>query len=222
MLHRAASGSIFSSIRNSMQQKNQQILHSQQTIGERLRWLRESNRKSLEAFGAEIGYDKSYLSRLESGRSGNPSAKFLDALCSKLLVSREWLLRGYGDPFLEGAVENVAEPLQVDSVEEKLLSQLSVASRPMIESVMKSLCIVQGVHLLIREMSNAQRLKKYREVMENTTITPGAQVFWLLALTKAISGIQPTPFGLALIRAGRDHTRPQDKRATRAPYKNKC
>lgn len=193
---------IFSSDDNFMQEKSNKLLQRQQTVGERLRWLREEQRKTLEAFGAEIGYDKSYLSRLERGRSGEPSLKFIDALCSKHSVSREWLLSGTGEPFIE-AVANATEPLAVSSVEEQLLSQLSAGSRPQIESLMKSLCIVQGVQLLIREMPDAQRLQKYQEVVDSPAITPGAQVFWLLALTKAMRGIQLTPFGLSLVEAAR-------------------
>ena len=205
-----------------MQHKKQQFLHSQQRVGERLRWLRENNRQSLEAFGAAIGYDKSYLSRLESGRSGNPSAKFVEALCSRYLVSREWLLSGSGDPFRQIPVANATEPLQVNSVYEQLFSQLSAGSKPKIESLMKSLCIVECVQLLIREMPDAQRLQKYQEVVESPSITPGAQVFWLLALTKAMSGIRLTPFGLSLIGAPGNRTRLQGKRGRKTPRKDRC
>ena len=194
MLHRAASGSIFSTADNIMQHQNQKLLHSQQTIGERLRWLRESNRKSLEAFGAEIGYDKSYLSRLESGQSGNPSAKFLDALCSKHLVSREWLLSGSGEPFQWGVIANATEPAEVDSLEsgwEQVFSQLPAGSKPVMESMVKTFCLVEGVRLLLREMPADQRLQKYQEVVESPSITPAAQVFWLLVLTKAMIGRWP-------------------------------
>jgi hypothetical protein len=52
-------------------------------------------------------------------------------------------------------------------------------------------------------MPDAQRLQKYQEVVESSSITPGAQVFWLLALTKAMSGIRLTPFGLSAVEAAR-------------------
>lgn len=210
MLHRGASASMFSTTGNGMQQKNQQILHKQQPVGERLRWLRENNRQSLEAFGAAIGYDKSYLSRLERGHSRTPSLKFVDALCSKYPISREWLLSGSGEPFLE-AVANATQSLPASSVEEQILSRLSVGSRPQLESLMKSLCIVEGVRLLILEMSDAQRLQKYQEVVDSPAITPGAQVFWLLALTKAMRGIQLTPFGISVVEAARKQPARQKK-----------
>ena len=217
VLHRAASGAIFSTTCNIMQDKKQQILHRQHTVGERLRWLRDNNRKSLEAFGASIGYDKSYLSRLEGGRSGNPSQKFIDAICSKHLVSREWLLSGSGEPFQQDAIANATEPTKASCLEDRwqqVFSQQPADAKPEMESLMKTLCLVEGVQLLVREMPADQRLQKYQEVVDSPAITPVAQMFWLLVLTKAMRGVRLTPFGLSLVEAARKEQarqkRPQD------------
>src|ERR1035437_1957694 len=136
------------------------ILHTQQTLAERLRWLRDNVGQSMEAFGAEIGFDKSYLSRLERGESGSPSARFIDAVCSKYPISRQWLLEGKGDPMPKGAVEDATKA--VDWA--KISSHMSLAAKTM-ESVEGELSTVEVLRLIMRDMPVRERIKKSLEVM---------------------------------------------------------
>ncbi len=69
------------------------------TFGDRLYWLRTFKGFTLEEFGALIGCHKSYLSRLESGDVAEPSEKLINVLCGRIMVDRDWLLTGAGDPF---------------------------------------------------------------------------------------------------------------------------
>src|SRR5260370_42190154 len=74
------------------------------TLATRLRWLREGLGLTLTAFSAQIGYNKSYLSRLESGDSANPTERFIEAVCGKFMIFRDWLTAGKGAPVIPGAI----------------------------------------------------------------------------------------------------------------------
>ena len=165
------------------------LLHTQPTLAQRLRWLRENVGQSIEAFGVEIGFDKSYLSRLERGESENPSVRFIDAVCSKYPVSREWLTQGKGDPLPTDAVANATRA--VDWA--KISSHMSLAAKTM-ESVEGELSTIEVLRLIMRDMPTKERLKKSLEVMEHPSIQPGAKPLWIKALLKAsIDPDEPSP-----------------------------
>jgi transcriptional regulator with XRE-family HTH domain len=155
-------------------------LHVQHTFGDRLRWLRENMGQSLEAFGSEIGYDKSYLSRLESGKTANPSLEFIEAICTKFFVSRAWLERGEGEPIIAEAAEAAK---QIDW--KKLSSHMSMISRAM-EAAEDELCTVEVLRLVMRDIPLRDRVKINLQLMESTLIKPGAKVFWVKVLLKAL------------------------------------
>jgi transcriptional regulator with XRE-family HTH domain len=67
---------------------------------ERLRWLREEQDASGEAFGKSMGYSKAHISKLESGFQDKPTLEFLDALERVHRVNRTWLVEGKGSPFV--------------------------------------------------------------------------------------------------------------------------
>jgi transcriptional regulator with XRE-family HTH domain len=156
------------------------ILHTQHMLAERLRWLRENVGQSMEAFGAEIGFDKSYVSRLERGESESPSSRFIDAVCSKYPISREWLMQGTGDPIPKGEVENATKA--VDWA--KISSHMSLAAKTM-ESVEGELSTVEVLRLIMRDMPLRDRIKKSLEIMQHPSIKPGAKPLWLKAMLKA-------------------------------------
>lgn len=65
------------------------------TIGERLRFLRQDN--SLSIFAARFGVSKSTLGRYEKGDS-QPDAQFLARVCRTLSICPQWLLMGGEQP----------------------------------------------------------------------------------------------------------------------------
>jgi transcriptional regulator with XRE-family HTH domain len=69
------------------------------SLGGRLRWLREFKELTLQEFAARVGCDSGYLSKLENGKSNNPSKRFLAAVVVKFWVNQHWLLTGDGNPF---------------------------------------------------------------------------------------------------------------------------
>jgi transcriptional regulator with XRE-family HTH domain len=156
------------------------ILHTQQTFAQRLRWVRETIGQSMEAFGAEIGFDKSYLSRLERGESEGPSSRFIDAVCSKYPISREWLTQGTGQALPTGAVDNATKAVDWANIS----SHMSLAAKTM-ESVEGELSTVEVLRLIMRDMPLKERIKKSLEVMQHPSIEPGAKPLWVKALLKA-------------------------------------
>lgn len=71
------------------------------TFGERLASVRRYLGLTMADFAGRLGYNKSYISRLERGISKRPSPKFIQSVCTTWLVSRGWMETGDGDPFLE-------------------------------------------------------------------------------------------------------------------------
>jgi len=166
------------------QQKNQENLHSQQTLGERIRWLREGMGLSLEAFGAEIGYDKSYLSRLESGLSKNPSPKFIEAVCSKFMVFRDWLLTGIGQPVLEDAIVKLASGIDWGEVGSRAGQAFAMEAE---------LDTVRVIWLLMRDLPMPERLKKGTELLADPAIKASAKEYWATVFLRAYSDSPPPP-----------------------------
>jgi transcriptional regulator with XRE-family HTH domain len=147
-------------------------LQNKDAFGERLRWLRQTMDLSMEDFGAIIGYDKSYLSRLESGKAQSPSAKFIEAICSKYFISREWLVQGEG------------KLLPAELLENARAHRPSWAAKAM-EAAEDELSTVEVLRLIIRDMSTLERVTKCVEILEHPAIKPGAKSVWLKALLRA-------------------------------------
>jgi transcriptional regulator with XRE-family HTH domain len=166
------------------QQENQQNFDSQQTLGDRLRWVREGLGLTLEAFGAEIGYDKSYLSMLERGLSKNPSVKFIEAVCSKFMVFRDWLLTGKGQPVMEDAIVKLASGIDWEAVGSRAGQALAMEAE---------LDIVRVIWLLMKDLPKEQRLEKGTEMMNDPAIKASAKEYWATVFLRASSDSPPPP-----------------------------
>jgi transcriptional regulator with XRE-family HTH domain len=66
-------------------------------FGKRIRQLRKRFGLSVPKFAAQLGFDRSYVFRLENGDADNPSLKFIESVVQKFGVDREWLIGGVGD-----------------------------------------------------------------------------------------------------------------------------
>ena len=66
-------------------------------FGKRICQLREKFGLSAPKFAALVGFDRSYVFRLENGEADNPSLKFIESIVEKFGVDREWLIGGVGD-----------------------------------------------------------------------------------------------------------------------------
>jgi transcriptional regulator with XRE-family HTH domain len=83
--------------------------HNADHLGERLRWIRRQYRLTLEAMARRLGITRSYLSKLETGSSDNPSQPLMSMICQTYGVSREWLVNGRGQPFEAEYLNRAAE-----------------------------------------------------------------------------------------------------------------
>src|ERR1039458_1332797 len=83
--------------------------HNAGHLGERLRWLRRQDRLTLEALARRLGITRSYLSKLGTGSSDNPSQPLMSMICQTYGVSRVWLLNGRGQPFEAEYLNRAAE-----------------------------------------------------------------------------------------------------------------
>ena len=153
------------------------------TLGERLRWVREGMGLSLEAFGAAIGYDKSYLSRLESGKTANPSADFIESVCNKFMVLRDWLLAGKGQPVMQDAIVRVSSEVDGSSLVPRVGMAIGMESE---------LGTVQVVRLLMKDLPPPERLKKGTELMGDPSITAVAKQYWATVFLRAYSDSAPS------------------------------
>ena len=95
------------------------------TFGARLKWLRSHLGLSLQEFGDRCGVGRSYVSKLESGASRNPSLELTNKVCQEFGVRSEWLLSGTSDPFVEAevSVRHVQTSAGIVTVKEISFSQ---------------------------------------------------------------------------------------------------
>jgi transcriptional regulator with XRE-family HTH domain len=70
---------------------------SDQSVGDRIRTLRERGGLTQAALGAEVGASRSHLTKIERG-ADKPGRDLLVALAAHFEVSLDWLAEGKGDP----------------------------------------------------------------------------------------------------------------------------
>ena len=68
----------------------------QQGFGDRLRELRKKLGLSVAKFAGAVGFDRTYVHRIENGQAINPSLNFIEAVSGRFGVDREWLVGGVG------------------------------------------------------------------------------------------------------------------------------
>lgn len=154
-------------------------LHKQHSFGDRLKWVRTNFDLSLEGFGTVIGYDKSYLSRLEGGKTANPSIELIESVCAKYGVSRAWLETGQGKPITDQKVADLVR--QMDAA--RLVTEMGTASRAL--ALEDETCTIQVIRLLMKELPLREKLKKGLKVLEDPSITPAAKTYWSTVFLRA-------------------------------------
>jgi len=68
-------------------------------IAERIKAIRENRGFSQEAFAKALNFERSNISRIESGEK-NITDRHINAICAAFNVSKIWLETGAGDMFL--------------------------------------------------------------------------------------------------------------------------
>lgn len=73
------------------------MLQKDKDIGERIKYLRESNNYTRDAFGEKIGISAKFLYEIEMGKKGF-SADTLVKIAQALSVSCDYIMLGQGNP----------------------------------------------------------------------------------------------------------------------------
>lgn len=126
-------------------------------IGARLREARESAGMKGATAAKEIGCDRSYLSKLESGTARNPSADFLRKAAHVYGVNEHWLESGIAD------------------------ARTPISSREH-EELEQDLQFLSAMATLIKQMTVSQLLRAAVEIGDNDKITDGRKGFWIRLL----------------------------------------
>ncbi|MGM9601070.1 MAG: helix-turn-helix domain-containing protein [Faecousia sp.] len=103
-----------------------------QTIGERIRFIMESNNLKQSGFAEALGVNQSSVSMWLSGKS-NPSSQTIQQICDKFGYNPEWLSTGEGEPIRQKSrSDQLAAALgrilhRQDSASARLLSSFALA-----------------------------------------------------------------------------------------------
>jgi transcriptional regulator with XRE-family HTH domain len=106
----------------------------ERTLGERLRWLRQKRRMSLDQLASAAGISRAYLWKLERKPDANPSIELLDKLAKALGVPPAELLgaiatqRG-GDPALPEELVRCKDDYGLSESDARDLAQISFRGR---------------------------------------------------------------------------------------------
>lgn len=119
-------------------------------FGRRLNAVRRERGFSLQKLASRIGCDRSYLSRLETGKASNPSPAIVGTAAAVLGINEEWLRMGIGDPF--------AHPHIPDDFDVEFLSAFTA---------------------IVEEMSVQQILKVLHRINQGDSFPAAARAFWL-------------------------------------------
>jgi transcriptional regulator with XRE-family HTH domain len=101
------------------------------TLGNRIRTLRKGRNLTQSALAAEIGWERSTIASIESGKD-RPGRELLEALASHFEVSLDWITHGEGGP----------QPARATTQEEALMLSLfreaSDGSRQAVVTLLKA------------------------------------------------------------------------------------
>lgn len=136
-------------------------LHMQSGFGKRLGELREKMGLTLQGFGHAIGYDKSYISRLESGKNENPSPEFLNRCASVFGVNPDWLATGEGQMLVAHATK---KPF--------------LGAIPMIEELRKTVQFDEFLRVIMSNLSPEHVGEIINDLRTSSVLTDASKDFW--------------------------------------------
>jgi transcriptional regulator with XRE-family HTH domain len=133
-------------------------------FAQRLKLVREkAGLKSIE-FARQLGYGRSYISRLESGEAANPSREFVLKVADRFACNAIWLLSGNGEP--SDVSQKTIGGL---SLQEGALSSNSFAEIADMELAMRHIAAIMSADQLIAAVAR---------ISSDDSINTGARAFW--------------------------------------------
>ncbi len=144
--------------------RQQKTLHGHRSLGERIRWLRKREGLSLQQFGQRVGFDRSYLSRLENGKADNPSEDFLGRVCLAFKIGYDWLSTGQGV---------IDDPKGLG---------LPVTYTPWGRQLEEDTEMTSAISLFVDLMSSDQLMACVNAVVQHPAMSEKAKLFWIKTL----------------------------------------
>jgi transcriptional regulator with XRE-family HTH domain len=135
------------------------MLSRSNTFGERLRDARKQRDWTLQRLAERIGCDRSYLSRLESGKSRNPSREFLIRSSAALGVGEEWLEFGTGKQHASAVDYTLDENADFRT----------------------------ALSIILEEMDDQELLRAANSIGQSKGLSAKAKAFWMHVLAPFIS-----------------------------------
>jgi len=123
----------------------------------------------LQSAAVKLGFDRSYLSRLETGKAQNPSTDFIRRVCAVFGVDEQWLELGTGTP------DRAAE------------------SAPWGRELEESTQFTAAFALFAEELTYQQLLRCIQKVIRHSGLSEKSKVFW----TKMLGEWAVVKMGLA-------------------------
>lgn len=152
---------------------------SANSFAERLLWLRTLKGLTLKQFSERIKCDSGYLSKLESGKSKNPSTRFLVHLSMAFFVNVRWLKDGVGQPF--GSVDDSSGAKNANNISDDRLQRIYA----ILDELPTALDADRVLAVLLKEQS----LKDLQDLWAQVRSLPGLQKpavhFWNEAFLRA-------------------------------------
>jgi len=157
------------------------------SLAARLRWLRESKALSLQELGDRIGFDKSYLYRIEKGLATNPSSRFVAAVCAEFKVMEAWFAAGQGPV----AVDYMLPGFEPDQGRSAALASVVLTSEDFktyrtIQNFIREYSVVGALVVLLEGHAPADIHRYLERIRSAQSLNPLARDFWLQCLREAI------------------------------------
>jgi transcriptional regulator with XRE-family HTH domain len=128
-------------------------------FGKRLHILRTERNWSLQQLAERLDCDRSYLSRLETGKATNPSTDFVRGAAAVLGVNEQWLELGIGDPQASPVEKDLAENTQ----------------------------FLTAISILVDQMGLQQMLRSVNNLTRSSVLSDKSKTFWLHVLAPWIA-----------------------------------
>ena len=139
----------------------------------RLRWLRAFKELSVQEFADRADCDPGYISKLEHGKSKNPSRRFLARVAVNFRVNTDWLSTGKGDPFWDATKDEKTRAALPDWSKQKFQRIVAI-----LDELPDALAAEAVIGHLLRDTTLEELQAIWHEVGALPSLPFTARLFW--------------------------------------------